>query len=270
MFSIVLVTYNSAEVIGDAIRSIPPGHEVIVVDNASQDHSADIAEQAGAITIRSEQNLGFGAGCNRGAARATHEALLFLNPDARLQADALEALSAAMERYPQAAAFNPRLVNPKGEIQFHSTNGLVDDRVWFRSPATADRPIPMGVGAALLFRKSVFDQLGGFDENIFLFSEDDDLSARAIKAGYSIYHIHDAICMHIGGKSTPPTDEMIAFKEYHLMRSKIYAMRKHGKPIPYWPRALCYWIKLGLFKLTGRRRHEARVRARLQALQDSN
>jgi len=216
MFSIILVTYNSADVIAGAIQSIPPGHEIIVVDNASADRSIDLAEDLGAIVIRNAENLGFGTACNRGAAKARGDMLLFLNPDARLQPNALEALAAAMEHYPQAAAFNPRIVGPKGGVYRRGYNSLLGVKHWPDSQASGDRSVPMGHGAALCFRKSVFNALGGFDENIFLFFEDDDLSARVIRAGHEIYHVDDAICMHLAGRSMPRSEASIAFREYHF------------------------------------------------------
>ncbi|MBX3573739.1 MAG: glycosyltransferase [Mesorhizobium sp.] len=94
VFSVVLVAYNSADVIRDAIESVPAPHEVIVVDNASTDASREIAAAAGARVLALAENLGFGTACNRGAALARNDTLLFLNPDARLMPGALDALAA--------------------------------------------------------------------------------------------------------------------------------------------------------------------------------
>jgi GT2 family glycosyltransferase len=269
MFSIIIVTFNSADVIAECIESVGRGHEVIVVDNASRDESAAIAEDLGATVIRNEENEGFGRACNRGAAIARGEAILFLNPDARLQSGALERLAAAMERYPDAAAFNPRLVDGNGREHFRGDNALIDNRMWFRGPATGDREIPMAVGAALLFRKSVFEQLGGFDENIFLFFEDDDLSARSVKAGYRLYHVHDSICVHLCEKSSAPSAELNEFKAYHFAKARIYVTAKHGLKQSLPLTALRYRAKLAFYRLTGNSRKASWVAARLRAVTDS-
>lgn len=269
MFSIVIVAYNSAGVLADCLHSIPTGHQVIVVDNVSNDGSAALAGSLGAEVIRNTVNEGFGSACNRGAAIAQHEALLFLNPDARLQPDTLERLAAAMARYPDAGAFNPRLVNADGRDLFRGNNGLIDDRMWFSEPASADRPIPMAVGAALLFRKSVFDRLGGFDRNIFLYFEDDDLSARAIKAGYTLYHVHDALCVHFCEQSSAPSEELNEFKAYHFLKAKIYTMAKHGRPLALGWMRLRYGIKLAFYRATFNDHMARRMHNRLQAVADS-
>ncbi|MEQ1943992.1 glycosyltransferase family 2 protein [Mesorhizobium sp. VNQ89] len=237
MFSIVLVTYNSAEVIGDATRSIPPGHQVIVVDNASRDDSVEIARALGAEVLALAENLGFGTACNRGAALAKHDKLLFLNPDARLRPDTLDRLADAFERYADAAAFNPRLVDAAGKQFFNKRNRFVSRDHWLDEPPRQDAEIPMGIGAALAIRTDVFRKLGGFDENIFLYFEDVDLSARIINAGYTIRHIHDAVATHMEGQSSGTDQNTSAFKEYHYAKAQFYTNRKHGL-------ARSRWLKL--------------------------
>ena len=86
---IVIVSYNSAAVLGACLNSIPSGHEVIVVDNASHDASENIAAAAGAKVVRNELNIGFGAACNIGARLLSSSHVLFLNPDAILEEGAL-------------------------------------------------------------------------------------------------------------------------------------------------------------------------------------
>jgi len=269
MFSIVIVTFDSADVVADAIRSVPAGHEVIVVDNASTDRSADIAAELGARVVRNRENLGFGAACNRGAAKAQGEVLLFLNPDARLEPGAVEAFEAALAKYPQGVAFNPSFVSPSGEGYARARNRLIDDRIWFSEPILGDIEIPMASGAALAFRKSVFDQLGGFDENIFLYFEDDDLSARAIKAGHEIYHVEAARCTHLVGRSSSPSAATAAIKDYHLQRSKLYVAQKHGlHPRARWT-AWRYRVKLAFALLFRQQAKAARLGARLNAIADA-
>ncbi|MBN9249862.1 MAG: glycosyltransferase family 2 protein, partial [Mesorhizobium sp.] len=174
MFSIVLVTYNSSEVVADALRSIPPGHQVIVVDNASTDNSVEVCRSLGATVLEMRSNLGFGTACNRGADVATAESILFLNPDARLQAGALSAMQQAMLQYPDSAAFNPRVLNEDGSQFLRRRTILLPRPYWVRPPApSGDEEIITATGAALIVRTSVFKEINGFDENIFLYYEDD-------------------------------------------------------------------------------------------------
>lgn len=238
-FSVILVTFDSSAVLSSALESIPDGHEVIVVDNASSDESARIAETHGARVIRLDRNLGFGTACNRGAEAATHDRLLFLNPDARPDAGALDVLGAAFDRYPEAAGFNPRLLEADGS-QVFATRNILLPRPYLVRPGlpTADRPVIKLTGAALAVRRSAFEAVGGFDEKMFLYYEDDELSARLVKGGYVLYYVHDAVVRHSPGKSSPDTPELYAFRTYHAMRAKRYAMKKHGRPFFRWIRVV--------------------------------
>ncbi|KQZ87139.1 hypothetical protein ASD64_06755 [Mesorhizobium sp. Root157] len=229
MFSIVFVTYNSAEVIGDAIRSIPPGNEVIVADNASVDNSVEVCRALGATVLEMPRNLGFGTACNRGAAVATAENILFLNPDAKLESGALEAMTEALARHPRSVAFNPRILNEDGS-QFLRRRTILLPRPYLIRPQlpTGDEKIITASGSALLVRKHIFFELGGFDENIFLYYEDDDLCARIIKSGHEMHYIHNAVVYHKGRGSSGNSDDMNAFREYETMKSRIYVSRKHS------------------------------------------
>ena len=232
MFSVIFVAYNSGHVLADAIASVPAGHEVIVVDNASADDGAAIAEAAGAKVVRNAENLGFGRACNIGAAVATMDNLMFLNPDARLRDGALDRLEAAIAARPDCKAFNPRFHEPDGRQFFRRRTRLIRRPYLFRFPVpTEDREIFFAYGAALAMRRSDFREFGGFDDTIFLFYEDDDLSARIIKSGAKILYVHDAVVDHLMGKSS--SGDWIAgfmFKVYQENRAKRYVYAKHGVP----------------------------------------
>lgn len=270
MFSIVLVSYNSAHVLGDAIRSVPAGNQVIVADNASRDDSVVLARSLGAEVIEIGQNLGFGTACNRGAAIASHDRLLFLNPDAVLAPDALKHLAKAFNDYPNAIAFNPRIIDPDGSQFFRRRTILLPRPYWFRPKGlpTSDQPIIMASGAALLVRKSAFDRLGGFDENIFLYYEDDDLSARIVKAGDEMRYIHDAVVHHQQAKSSAPSPDLSAFRDYQAMKSRIYVSRKHGVRVMRQWRIAEEKLRAFIASVKGDAPKVARARARLRALQE--
>ena len=177
--TIVSVAYNSAGVIGDMLSSVPSGTPVFVVDNASSDNSAEVAVAAGASVIRLPENQGFGRGCNSGAAKATTEFLLFLNPDASLDADCLEKLEAAADHYATASGFNPAITDKDGSAYFKRGSRLLARRDWMpRGRPAADCEVPVLSGAALFCRRAQFEKIGGYDEAIFLYHEDDDLALR--------------------------------------------------------------------------------------------
>lgn len=230
--SVVTVSYNSAGVLPGMIASLPAGVELIVVDNASADveQTAALAAQAGGRLVRLERNLGFGAGCNRGAAAARGRYILFLNPDAELAPGALAALVAAAEAHPGAGGFNPRIRRANGRPFFLHRSALLPRREWTRPGwPGADGPVPVLSGAALFVRRADFAAVGGFDEAIFLYHEDDDLSLRLARQVGPLRFVGAAEVMHRLGSSTPPSPAVQRLKARHMALSRVYAQRKHGR-----------------------------------------
>jgi GT2 family glycosyltransferase len=211
---VVIVTYNSAHCLPQALHSLPAGVEAIVVDNASADGSAEIAERLGARVIRNAGNLGFGRACNRGAALARGEFLLFFNPDAVMTPGALEALVGAARDHPEAAAFQANLVPPTAAAANVERDGV--------------RPVQSLLGAALFVRKAVFDAVGGFDENIFLYFEDTDLSVRLAARG-PLLLVLGAPVLHQSGQGAKLSLGQRFTKYRHFAHSRIYFGRKHGQ-----------------------------------------
>src|SRR5690554_5192057 len=127
--TVVTVAFNSMDVLPEMLASIPAGTNVVIVDNAS-DNPEDLLElgaRNGLKVIHNAQNLGFGVACNVGAAQAQTEFLLFLNPDARLLDGALDALVAAADNFSAASAFNPAIIDSRGQPQFKRRSVLLPD-----------------------------------------------------------------------------------------------------------------------------------------------
>ncbi len=228
---IVLVTFNSADVVQRAIRSLPAGVEVIVVDNASCDGSAASAQEVGARCIRSQENLGFGKASNLGAAQSDREFILFLNPDAMLHADALETMVATASRYPDAGAVGPRFVDADGNSTWRFSSALhpvPKDGVKQAVEPDATCCMPLLTGAALLCRRTAFEEIGGFDENIFLYHEDDDLCLRLTRAGWSLIYEPDAEVFHASGQSSRRSLSLARFKSEQRVLSLAYVSRKYA------------------------------------------
>lgn len=232
--TIVTVAYNSAGVIADMLSTVPAGTPVIIVDNASADNSADIASASGATVIRLNSNSGFGRGCNVGAAQATTEFILFLNPDATLDANSIKNLEDAADKYANASGFNPAITDKDGGPYFKRGSRLLAHSQWMaRGRPTGDCEVPVLSGAALLCRRSQFEKIGGYDEAIFLYHEDDDLALRLKEAFGPLMFIYGAKVGHQEGRSSPRSPEIARIKSYHMARSRVYAMKKHGRPFPF-------------------------------------
>jgi GT2 family glycosyltransferase len=230
--TVITVAYNSEGVLPSMVSSVPLGVPIIIVDNASRDKSVlrQIAERPGASLIELEDNKGFGVACNIGAAAARTEFLLFLNPDAVLREGCLECLIDAARRYPYVAAFNPRITNEDGTLHFKRRSNLLPRREWLsRKGPAAEGELPVLVGSAIFIAKSKFDTIAGFDPQIFLYYEDDDLSLRLRKEVGPLVFVPQAEVMHQGGSSTARSVEVARIKGYHLGRSRIYAVKKHSK-----------------------------------------
>lgn len=231
--TIVSVCYNSMAVLPLMLASVPQGVPVVLVDNASDDRMAlvALAQASGARLVESDVNLGFGVGCNRGAALATTEFILFLNPDARLDAGALGALELAMDRYSHASAVNPRLTDGAGRPYFKRRSVLLPRSRWLAKGWPAqDCAVPVLSGAALMVRRATFEKVGGFDPKIFLYHEDDDLSLRLARDCGPLMFIRTASVHHMEGRSTVRSPQSAALKARHMGWSRVYAARKHGQP----------------------------------------
>ena len=208
--SVIIVNYNGREYLEECLRSLlnkdRRDYEVILVDNASTDGSAEYVEQVfpEVLVIRNEANQGFAQGNNVGARWAKGEYLAFLNPDTVVEPGWLEALIAALDTDPQAGLAtskilllaDPRRINTCGN-DVHYT-GLTLCRGMGMDYSTLTKPIEVNAvsGAAFVIRKDVFGALGGFDEAFFLYMEDTDLSWRARLAGYRCIYVPSSVVYH--------------------------------------------------------------------------
>jgi len=208
--SVIIVNYNGREHLGGCLSSLlgedRQDCQVILVDNASTDGSAEYVEQVfpQVLVIRNEANRGFGQGNNLGAQWAKGKYLAFLNPDTVVEPGWLEALIATLEADPQAGLAtskilllaDPGRINTCGN-EMHYTGltlcrGMGIDRSTFSDLVEVDAVS----GAAFVIRKDVFEALGGFDEAFFLYMEDTDLSWRARLAGYKCFYVPQSIVYH--------------------------------------------------------------------------
>jgi N-acetylglucosaminyl-diphospho-decaprenol L-rhamnosyltransferase len=242
----VIVAYRSAATLRGCVEPLAalPGVRVTVVDNASPDHSlATIADIEGIDVVRSERNGGFAYGCNLGVARGSAPYVLFLNPDARIDAASLDALVAVLRTDSRAALVGPCILDDDGSLAFSLrrfprlrstfakalflhrvlplarwTDELVRDRAAYERPATVE----WVSGACMLVRRDAYEAIGGFDEGLFLYCEDTDLCLRLWQAGHTVRFEPAALVRHVGGASSGAGETQAI-----AARSRVYYARKH-------------------------------------------
>lgn len=232
--TIVTVCHNSLGVLPTMLESVPGGTSVVLVDNASTDTQTlqYLAAQHGATLLLNADNIGFGPACNQGAAKAETEFLLFLNPDAQLWPGALDALIDAARTYPDASAFNPRILDRNDRQSFRRGSKIKPKERLKGALPTADTEVSVLAGSAIFCRRVLFERIGGFDPAIFMYHEDDDLSFRLRENG-PIMYCHAAKVVHLSGHGSPRSPQVAAFKAYYSARSRVYTLEKYGHP---WPR----------------------------------
>ncbi len=230
----VIVSYNSAHVLPECLAALHAASvSTLVVDNASTDASAAVATRAGAQVIVTPENLGFGRAMNLGVAAASTPMCLLLNPDAILTPGAADALKDAATQHPDAAVIGPQLVEPDGRVFYQPRSYLahyLENPKGLRHLPEGEVCVPFVSGACMLVRRDVFLALGGFDPQLFLFYEDDDLCRRVYDAGYGVLYAPAAVVHHGRGTSSATPNRYRA--RYHLAWSKCYVARKYGLPSP--------------------------------------
>lgn len=257
----IVVTHDSAGVLPACLGAlVRDGVPATVVDNASRDGSADLAERLGASLIRNGRNEGYGRGNNLGIAHATAGYVLVANPDVVLDEGAAAELLAAASRYPDAGLFAPRIVEPSGRFFFQPRSLLAP---YLPNPGgrlalpEGDVCAPFLSGACLMIRRDLFLGLGGFDPDIFLFYEDDDLCRRVADAGYALVHVHAAVARHVRGGSSAAARGRVFNARWHLAWSRGHVCRKYGLPVLGWGAIATNALKAaGFALLLDRRRAE--------------
>ena len=218
--SVVVVTWNSLPTLERCLGSVA-GHETIVVDNGSSDGTPEfVAQRFPEVRLIEQENRGMGAGNNAGMRASSSRYTLLLNADAWVLGDGLAALVAAAEAHPRAAVVGPRLLNPDGTLQ-RSVRGdptpwrLATEYLFLRKLAPRSRflnafygagfaydrevEVESLYGAALLVRRAAADEVGLFDEEFFMFSEETDWLYRFRKAGWKVRFTPSAEVVHLGG-----------------------------------------------------------------------
>ena len=242
--AVVIVTYNSAHVVGDLLDSLPAAldgltADVIVVDNGSTDGTAELLAAREGCRVVCSANTGYAGGINRGVREAmSAEAILVLNPDVRLHEGSVPPLLAVL-REPNVGIAAPQVRSSQGALELslrreptllralgltRTKLALFSEYVTRPSDYARQRDVDWALGAVLLMSRKCYDTLNGWDETYFLYSEETDLALRARDAGLLTRYEPRAVAVHIGGQSgrTHRTHAMQIVNRVRLYR------RRHG------------------------------------------
>jgi len=229
--SIIIVNYNTAGLLVECLNSIAsqsdPSAEVIVVDNASEDDSVALVTHdfPWVKLIVNEHNLGFARANNQALDISEGKYAYFLNPDTVVQPGAFEAMMGFMTTHTDVGLAGTRIMNPDGSPQSSvekrypgqkrakkDLNGLTGDIAWV-------------LGASMIARRFIVEDMGGFDERFFLYGDEQDLCLRIRKAGWKIGFIPNAVVVHWGGQSERNAPAIDVWKKKFAAESMFY--RKH-------------------------------------------
>lgn len=250
--SVIILNWNTRKLLQECLQTLTQpqngvGVEVIVVDNASSDDSRDMArrEFPQVTLIANPMNIGFGAGNNVGIPASTGRYVLFLNSDTQVTEGALKAMVDYADANPDVGILGPKLLNADGSLQYscrqypnlatgflHNTplgrllpkNRFAADYLMKNWDHATPRNVDWVSGAALMIRRTLLDQIGGFDEDYYMYCEDVDLCWRANHADSRVTYLPDAIIYHYIGKSSDLAPTRMTY-EFH--RSQYLFYKKH-------------------------------------------
>lgn len=229
--SIIIVTYNHRHYIEECLESIYDNKllEIIVIDNKSTDGTPEIIAKhfPKVKLIKNSENTGYGAANNMGVINANRDYLIVLNPDTKLKADSVEHLLKPLEEdpnlvtVPKVLVYNGEMINTCGNKQ-HFT-GMAFTRGAKEHPENRNnsRFINGLSGVCFAISKLNYMELGGFDENIFLYMEDSELSWRVNAKGLKILYVPEAVVYHDYNFDVSPE------KIYHVEKGRYIILRKY-------------------------------------------
>ena len=251
--SIIIVSWNVRERLRACLRSLPEpgsGVETIVVDAASVDGTPEMvrAEFPAVRLIARSDNVGYSRGNNLGLAEARGRFAFILNPDTELDDQTLPVMTAYLDANPRVGVLGPRLVLADQSVQasrrrFPTLTTALFESTWLAGLAprrvladyyVADRPddepaeVDWLVGAALMVRRAVWEQVGVLDEGFFMYSEELDWQRRIKAAGWQVVYLPAAQVRHFEAQSSA---QVPAATHIRFNTSKVRYFRKyHGAP----------------------------------------
>ncbi|MBV8262490.1 MAG: glycosyltransferase family 2 protein [Candidatus Eremiobacteraeota bacterium] len=264
--SVIIVSYNAAEQLAAALRSVaelpevkadPNFAQVIVSDNGSRDDTVAQAKAVypSTVVLENGANLGFAKACNIGARHASSPLLFFFNPDARVHSGTLKNAVDYFESHPDVAMAGAKLLNEDGSVaescgEFDTWwQAFLRSSAWgelplFRTQANgyrlrqwdygSERDVDLVVGAAMFIRADVFASLGGFDERFFLYHEEIDFAHRLRDRGMRVVYLPQCVVTHAGEQGgSQQTWGKSGVLGWRQRSRRLYWIKHHG-PLWYW------------------------------------
>lgn len=253
--SVIIVSWNVCDYLRDCLTSLRASSprsriEAIVVDSASTDSTPAMvrSEFPDVHLIEPGSNVGFSRGNNLGMLASAGRYLFLLNPDTKVLEHTVDSMVAYLDKHPEIGVLGPQLLEPYGTVQpsrrrFPTLWTGIFESTWLQSMAPQrvladyymrdfrDDEIVQAdwlYGAAFVVRREVFEQLGGFDEGFFMYSEELDWHKRIKEAGWQVVYYPAAQVIHYGGKSS---DKAVASRHIYFQTSKVRYFRKHHGPL---------------------------------------
>lgn len=264
--SIIILTYNSSDYIGQLLTSIKNNHksnddfEVITVDNSSTDDTlVKLKPFENEITIKkNEKNLGFAGGINTGAKIAKGEYLLFINPDSVFEKGNINDLVSVFDKFEKVGIVGGKLIEKNGKAEKSAGRffGLfeillmslgLDELFGIRFSPNQITRVDFVSGGFMMVKKEVFKKLNGFDENFFMYMEDMDFCVRAKKMGFLTYFTPDAVIEHASHGSSSRS-----FAVENIYKGILYYSRKNNSIFAYFLIKIMLLSKALFLVLTGR------------------
>jgi len=252
--SIIIINWNVRDFLGDCLDSLDNSiskmsHEIFVVDNNSSDGSvAMLKEQFPTVSLMiNKENIGFGKANNQAIRKSSGEFILLLNPDTIVVNDGINRMLEYLRQNPQIGAIGPKILNSDHSIQkscFRKYPSLKReffalmrlDRFLLK-PITSvpahefNKPGPAEVlsGSAMLVRSTCLKEIGGFDEQFFMYAEDIDLCLQIRKKGWLLSYYPDATIKHFGHKSSKKSED---FSPFAVACGSLYKYFKKNRSFP--------------------------------------
>ncbi len=262
--SVIIVNYNTAQMTADCIKSVYEktnglDFEVFVVDNASKDNSCALIEQtfSDVRLIKSTENLGFGRANNLAMEKAEGKYVFLLNSDTILKNNAVKILFDFMETDEKIGACGGNLFTKENEHTISYFNALnlktkivktlclvnffpdIKARLNEKghNPKNEQKEVEVISGADLMLRKSVLDEVGGFDRDFFLYFEETELQYRIKKAGYKIFIVPNSEIYHLEGATTTKNRKS---RRYEFLRGEyLYLKKTNSEQKPFLIKFIC-------------------------------
>jgi N-acetylglucosaminyl-diphospho-decaprenol L-rhamnosyltransferase len=236
--TIIIVTYKSAHIVSEALKSIVgQGYRIIIVDNGSNDNLKDCLQQkysnSGIELVILENNCGFGKANNFALHMVETKYAFLLNPDAIINAQSINNLVEESEKDIQIAIAGPfptlKIKPDQDEIGKEISNYKKSCKVFYEDNKIIQTDFMCG--GYLLLKMEIFKNIGFFDENLFLYWEDYEISKRSVDKGYRNILVKSSNVFHCEQNSTKTKsklekDRMLFFRNWHMGWGKAYLERK--------------------------------------------